>query len=56
MKKKEILQKVNQNIFYVSNKNFLHQKFYELFLDLEKNYNFYSEEKIINCLKTICKV
>ena len=54
--KKEILQKVNQNIFYVSNKNFLHQKFYELFLDLEKNYNFYSEEKIINCLKTICKV
>ena len=54
--KKEILNKVNQNVFYVSNDNFSHQKFYKLFSNLEKNYKFYSNKKIINCLKTICKI
>ena len=54
--KNEILRKVNQNVFYVSNKKFFHPKFYKLFLDLEKNYKFYSKAKITNCLKTICKV
>jgi len=54
--KKEKLQKINQNVFYVYNNNFNHQKFYKLFLDLEKNYRFYSKEKLINYLSIICKV
>ena len=54
--KKELLQKVNQNIFYVGNNQFQHQKFYKLFSELENNYKFYSPKKIINCLKLISKI
>ena len=53
---KELLCKINQNIFYVSNDKFDYKKFYKLFLDLEKNYKFLSKKKIINCLKSICKI
>jgi len=53
--KKEILHKVNNNVFYVHNKKFEHEKFIKLFLDLENNFKFYSKKKIINCLKSICK-
>jgi len=54
--KKELLQKINQNIFYVANNKFQHKKFYKLFLELEKNYKFYSPKKITNYLKLISKI
>jgi len=54
--KKELLQKINQNIFYVANNKFQHKKFYKLFLELEKNYKFYSSKKITNSLKLISKI
>ena len=54
--KKELLKKLNQNVYYVSNNKFDHKKFYKLFLDLEKNYKFYSKEKIMNYLKSISKI
>ncbi|SMF79386.1 SDR family NAD(P)-dependent oxidoreductase [Candidatus Pelagibacter sp. HIMB1321] len=54
--KKEKLRKVNHNVFYVSNNNFSYHKFNKLFLNLEKNYKYYSSGKIINCLQEICKI
>jgi len=54
--KKEILNKVNQNVFYVLSKKFNHIKFKKIFLDLEKNYISWSKRKIINHLKLICKI
>ena len=54
--KEELLRKVNQNIFYVSNVKFKMQKFYKIFSNFEKNYKFYSKEKILNCLKSISKI
>ena len=53
---KELLQKINQNIFFVGNNEFQHQKFYKLFSELENNYKFYSPKKIIHCLKLISKI
>lgn len=54
--KKELLQKINQNIFYVVNNKFQHKKFYKLFLEIENNYKFYSPKKITNYLKLISKI
>jgi len=54
--KKEVLRKINQNIFYVENDQFHHLKFYKLFSELENNYQFYSPKKITNCLKSISKI
>ena len=52
--KKEKLKKINKKIFYVSNHNFDHEKFYKLFSYFEKNYNYFPKKKIVNCLKLIC--
>jgi len=54
--KKELLHKINRNIFYVGNNQFQHKKFYNLLSELENNYRFYSPKKITNCLKLICKI
>ena len=54
--KKERLKKVNENIFYVINNRFNQDKFYKLFLDLEKNYKSFSKKRIIGYLKLICKI
>lgn len=54
--KKEKLNKLNQNVFYVRNNKFSHSKFYNFFSKLEKNYRFYSDKKLISFLKIICKI
>ena len=54
--KTERLKKINKNIFYVNNNKFNHDKFYKIFLYLEKNYESFSKKKIINCLKSISKI
>ena len=54
--KKELLMKINQNVFYVNNNKFDYKKFYKVFSDLEKNYKFYSKKKIMFCLKSISKI
>ena len=54
--KKERLKKVNENIFYVINNKFNKDKFNKLFLDLEKNYKYFSKKRIIGYLKLICKI
>ena len=54
--KTERLKKVNQNVFYVNNNKFNNEKFYKIFLDLEKNYRSFSKKKIISCLKSICAI
>ena len=54
--KKENLKKINQHIFFVEENKFDHLKFNKLFLELEKNYQFFSKKKIINNLRLICKI
>jgi len=54
--KKEILHKINQNVFYVVNDKFPYNKFHKLFSNLEKNYKSYSKVKIVNFLKLICSI
>ena len=54
--KNEKLQKINKNLFFVSNNNFDYQKFNQYFLNLEKEYSFLAKKDIINYLKRICKI
>ena len=54
--KKENLKKINQHIFFVEENKFDHLKLNKLFLELEKNYQFFSKKKILNKLRLICKI
>lgn len=54
--KNEKIKKINQNIFYVSKNNFNISKFIKLFSDLEKNFKKHSKNKLLSCLKLICRV